>query len=145
MAWSLPLCTRQIHIHPKASVVVFFFAPNSHWRSQKSSSVSPLGGQFFGLLSIFLWLFPMNSIYLLPPTVFFFFFLPEENPLLISCPWQPSLIIRPSIPPETTLPSFTAIAWRRGARFEQWNVRYGDKTHKSVFEISHMPFSCLPQ
>ena len=83
----------------------------------------------------------MNSIYLLPPT--FFFFLPEENSLLISGPWQPSLIVLLSIPPETTLPSFIAIAWRRGACFERWDVRYSDKTRKSVFEISPHAFLLL--
>ena len=119
-----------------------FFAPNSHWRSQqKSSSVFPLGSSLVSHPSFcgsFLWI-PSTSF--LPP--FFFFFLPEENSLLISGPWQPSLIIQPSIPPETTLSSFIAIAWRRGACFGWWDVRYGDKTRKSVFEISPHAFLLL--
>ena len=143
-AWFLPLCTRQIHIHPKTSVCLFiyFFCSQLTLEIPAEKQLCLSFGQFFGLSSIFLWLFPMNSIYLLPPT-FFFFFLPEENSLLISGPWQPSLIIQPSIPPETTLSSFIAIAWRRGACFGWWDVRYGDKTRKSVIEISPHAFLLL--
>ena len=123
--------------------VLFLFlvlAPNSHWRSQqKSSSIFPLGSSLISHPSF------CGSFLRIPSTSFLplFFFLPDENSLLISGPWQPSLIIWAPTPPETTLPSFIAIAWRRGAGFGQWDVRYGDKTHKSVFKISPPAFLLL--
>ena len=123
-------------------VLLFFFLLPTHIGDPRKAVLFLLWAVLWSLIHLSV---AISYEFHLPPSSHFFFFLPVENPLLISCPWQPSLIIRPSIPPETTLPSFTAIAWRRGARFEQWNVRYGDKTHKSMFEISHMPFSCLPQ
>ena len=71
--WSLPLCTRQIHIHPKTGVVfVFGFGSQLTLEIPAEKQLYFSFGQFFDLSSIFLWLFPTNSIYLLPPTFFFF-------------------------------------------------------------------------
>lgn len=77
MAWSLPLCTRQIHIHPKASV--FFFLLPTHIGDPRKAALFLLwvGSSLVSYPSFcgsFLWI-PSTSFL---PLYFFFFFARRE-------------------------------------------------------------------